>query len=165
MLDNMLNNQISPFNKSRLGYNPNPTLQRTKEEPKSYAMAVNNPIEHNENTNEANPNKQKPIVLHMKNEFRKVMTPRRPTMNMYEYLFLGNCFSCNNFGHKAIDYRAYPRNDQRRNGGMYNAPQNNYVNNKVKNHVDNKNINSFSPLFNYDIEYYKCHNFGHKARY
>jgi hypothetical protein len=91
------------------------------------------------------------------------MTPRTPTMNMHEYLFLGNFFSCNNFGIKAIDCREYPRNDQRINGGIYNATRNNYVNNKVKNAVDNKNMNSFAPLFNYDIECYKFHHFGHKA--
>jgi hypothetical protein len=92
------------------------------------------------------------------------MTPRRPTMNMYEYLFLGNYFSCNNFGHKEIDCKAYPRNDQRGNGGMFNASRNNYVNNKIKNLVDNRNKKSFDPLSNYDIECYKCHNFFHKAQ-
>jgi hypothetical protein len=101
---------------------------------------------------------------HMKNEFRKVMIPRRPTMSRYEYLFLGKCFPCNNFGHKAINCKVHPRNDQRINGGMYNAPRNNYVNNKVKNHVDNRNKNSFSPLFNYYIKCYKCHYFGHKSQ-
>jgi hypothetical protein len=43
MLDNMLNIQISPFDRTGLGYNPKPTLKRTKEEPKSYAMALNIP--------------------------------------------------------------------------------------------------------------------------
>jgi len=92
MLDNMHNNQISPFDKTRLGYNPNHKLKKTNEEPKSYATTLINPIEHNENTNESNRNQQKSIVLHGKNEFRKVMTPRGRNMNMYEYLFLGNCF-------------------------------------------------------------------------
>jgi len=45
---------------------------------------------------------------------------------------------------------------------MYNAPRNNYVNNKVKNHIDNRSMNSFSPLFKYNIECYKSHNFGQK---
>jgi predicted RNase H-like nuclease (RuvC/YqgF family) len=58
MLDNMLNNQRSPFDKTGLGYNPNSTLQKTKEEPKSYVVALNNPIEHDENTNEANHDQQ-----------------------------------------------------------------------------------------------------------
>jgi hypothetical protein len=94
-----------------------------------------------------------------------VVTPRRPVVNKYEYIYLGDYFSCNNFGHNAIDYRAYPRNDQRRNGGMYNAPRYNYVYNKVKNVVDNRNISSFSPLLNYDLECYKFHNFGYKCQY
>jgi len=82
-------------------------------------MALNNPTELNESTNEANPGQHKLVVLHRKNESRKVMTSRKPTMNMYGYLFLGNYFSCNNFGHMEIDCKAYPINDQRRNGGMY----------------------------------------------
>jgi hypothetical protein len=165
MLDNMINNQISPFDKTGLGYNPNPTLKRTNEETKSYAMTLNNPTERNENTNEANHDQQKPYFLHRKNGFKKVMTPRRPTMNMYEYFFLCDFFPCNNFGHKEIDYIAYPRNDQRRNGGMHNAPRNKYVNNKVKNNVYNRNMNSFSPLFNYDIECYKFQSSGLKNLY
>jgi len=32
------------------------------------------------------------VVLHRKNEFRKVMTPRRSTMKNYEYLFLVTIF-------------------------------------------------------------------------
>jgi hypothetical protein len=92
------------------------------------------------------------------------MTPRGYTMNRYENIFLGNRLSCNNFGHKEIDYKAYPRNDQRRNGGMYNAPRNNCVNNKVKICVDNINRNSFSPLIKCDIDCYKFHEFGHKSQ-
>jgi len=37
------------------------------------------------------------------------------------------------------------------------------VNNKIKTMVDNRNMKSFSPLPNYDIECYKCHNFSHKT--
>jgi hypothetical protein len=96
MLDNILNNQRSPFEKTELGYNPNTTLQKSKYEPKSYVTALKNLIQHDENTNEANYEKQDPTFLHRENEFRN-MKPRRPTMNKYEYLFLGNCFSCNNF--------------------------------------------------------------------
>jgi hypothetical protein len=54
MLENILNNQRSPFEKDILGYNPNSTMYKSKEEPKSYATALNNPIEQDDNTNEAN---------------------------------------------------------------------------------------------------------------
>jgi hypothetical protein len=63
MLDNMLSNQRSPFNRTRLGYNPNLTLQKTKEEPRSYAMALINPIEGNENTNEENQTSRSHLFL------------------------------------------------------------------------------------------------------
>jgi hypothetical protein len=117
MLENMLNNQRSSFDKIRLGYNPNNALQKTKEEPKNYVATLEKSYKHDENTNEASYDQLEPTILHRENEFRK-MKPRRPTVNMYEYLFLGNYFSCNNFGHKEIECRAYPRNDQRRNGGI-----------------------------------------------
>jgi len=160
----MLNNKISPFDEDGLRYNPNPTLHITREEPKSYVMALKNPTEWNEDTNESNNDQEKQVFLPRKNESRKMMTPRRPSMNRYEYIFIGNCFSCNSFGHKEIDCIAYPRNNQRRNGGMYNDPRKNCVNSKVKNNVDKINMNSFDHLFKYDIECYKCHNFGLKAQ-
>jgi hypothetical protein len=56
ILDNMINNQRSPFDRTGLGYNPNHTLHITKEEPKSYATTLINPIKRNENTNEAKHN-------------------------------------------------------------------------------------------------------------
>jgi hypothetical protein len=92
------------------------------------------------------------------------MTPRRPIVSMYEYFFLGNCFSWKNFGHKEIDYREYPRNDHRRNGGMYNSPGNNCIKKKFKNIVENININPIYPVLNYYLECHKCNNFGRKDR-
>jgi hypothetical protein len=35
MLDNMLNNQRSPFDRTGLGYNPNPTLQEPRKNPRA----------------------------------------------------------------------------------------------------------------------------------
>jgi hypothetical protein len=54
----------------------------------------------------------------------------------YQSFFPGYCFTCNNFGHKVVDCRAYGRNVQARD--VYVAP--------------------------YNIECYKCHNYGHIAR-
>jgi hypothetical protein len=55
---------------------------------------------------------------------------------MYQSLFSGYFFTCNKFGHKAIDNRAYGINVQARDVCV--AP--------------------------YNIECYKCHNYGHIAR-
>jgi hypothetical protein len=54
MLNNILNNQRSPFDKDGLCYIPKSTVQKIKEEPNSYVMALNNPIEQDENIKEAN---------------------------------------------------------------------------------------------------------------
>jgi len=63
MLNNMLSNQRSPFNRTRLGYNPNLMLYKTKEKPRSYVMVLINPIEGNENTNKANPYQKIQVFL------------------------------------------------------------------------------------------------------
>lgn len=85
------------------------------------------------------------------------MTSRSPT-NRYQNLFLGNCFSYNNYGHKPINYRDYVRNDYMRNRHGYNAPKDS----KAKNFHEGRNYNPFAPLIHYNIECYKCNNFGHK---
>ena len=95
--------------------------------------------------------------------FRRAMTLRRPFTNMYQQLFVGNFFSCNDLGHKEINCRDYTRNDIMRNRSSYNAPKYNYMNNKNGNPHGNGNYGSFTPLVNFNIECYKCNNFGHKA--
>jgi hypothetical protein len=52
-----------------------------------------------------------------------------------------------------------------RNKDAYKNPKNNFLSNKNKTSQGfaNRNYNSFSPLMNFNIECYKCNNFGHKA--
>jgi hypothetical protein len=70
-----------------------------------------------------------------RHEFRRTTSQRRSFTSRYQSFFYGYCFTCNNFGHKVVDCRAYGRNVQARN--VYVAP--------------------------YNIECYKCHNYGHIA--
>ena len=70
----------------------------------------------------------------------------------YQHIFFGHCYSCNNFGHKALNCRAY---------GKLRAYKKNASSNKPK----GRNHNFFAPLQRYDIECYKCNNHGHIARY
>ena len=86
-------------------------------------------------------------------------------MPRYQGFFSGLCYAYNNYGHKAIDCRAHTRY---RNGWGRNK----YENSKYQaeeNHIKrsqlapNRNYNRFGAL-EYDIECYRCHNFGHIAR-
>ena len=72
----------------------------------------------------------------MKDEYIDVAPSRRSSTPRYLSIFLGNCFSCNNFGHKAKDCKAY-EGDAQANGGVH---------------------------WNYNFECYKCHNYGHMTR-
>ena len=87
-----------------------------------------------------------------------MITPIRPFTNKYEQLFLGYCFSCNKFGHKAINCRFYARDDHMRNKSVYDAPKDNYVNRENINSQGDRNYNPFSPLLDFNIECYKLNN-------
>ena len=50
-------------------------------------------------------------------EFRWI-PPRRTFDPRYKNTFFGYCFSCNRFGHKAINCRTYGENTSARNKGM-----------------------------------------------
>ena len=81
------------------------------------------------------------------------MTPRRPFTNRYQHLFLGYYLSSYNFRHKAMNCRTYARHDHMRNKSVYDVPKDNYS--KTGDfHVD-RNYNSFAPLLDYNIKYYK----------
>ena len=77
--------------------------------------------------------------------------PRRPVTSRYQHIFFGHCYLYNNFGHKALNYRAYGKFCDYKKNESSNKP-------KVRNH------NSFTPLQKYDIECYKCNNNGHMSR-
>jgi hypothetical protein len=166
-LNEILSFQRSPFIKTGLGYDEN---QNTPEEnPKSYANILKGSINNESNSRKGNDDQQILDSSHKnnKNESRRVVPPRRPFTNRYQNLFLGYCFSCNNFGHKAIDCRAYTRSDhvRNRNRGPYKTSKDDYVSNKTRSShgFANINYNSFSPLLDYNIECYKCNNYGHIA--
>jgi hypothetical protein len=137
ILDNILSCQRSPFIKTCLGYDKkqktpegdasikvtNPSEKENEEKSKSYANILKGSINNESNSRKGNDDQHKPESSHKnnKNEFKIVVPPRRPFTNRYQNLFLGYCFSCNNFGHKAIDCRAYARSDdvRDRNRGSY----------------------------------------------
>jgi hypothetical protein len=68
------------------------------------------------------------------------------------------------FGHKAINYRANARNDYLRNRYAYKTTKNKFLSNNsiTTQGFANINYNSFASLMNFNVEYYKCNDFGHK---
>jgi hypothetical protein len=172
ILDNILSFQRSPFINTGLGYDEKQkTLEgdaiakvtkslekKNEEKPKIYANILKGYINNERNIRKGNDDQQKSDSSHKK-EFIRAIPPRRPFTNRYQNLFLGYCFSCNNFGHNAIDCRAYARSDHVRkiNRGSYKTSKNDYVSNKtrISHGFANINYNSFSPLLDYDIESYK----------
>jgi hypothetical protein len=185
ILDNILIFQRSPFIKIGLGYDEKqkthegdasikvtkPPETENEESPKSYPNILKGSINNENNNRKGNDDEKKPNSSHKnnKNEFRGVVPPRRPFTNQYQNIFLRYCFSCNNFGHKEIDCRDYARSDhvRDRNRGSYKTSKDDYVRNKTKRShgFANINYNSFSPLLDYNIECYKCNNYGHIAHY
>jgi hypothetical protein len=93
------------------------------------------------------------------------MPTRRPPTPWYQNIFLGLCYSCNNFGHKAINCRAYAKARNIRSKSSYENPKNHYEDNypRKRREAFERNFNSFGAL-GYEFECYKCNNFGHIAR-
>jgi hypothetical protein len=70
-------------------------------------------------------------------------TTRRIPPKRYQHLFLGYYFSCNNFGHKELNFISYGKYNYK-NVQIYG-----YKNNKNSNNQEKKNYNLFYPLQNY----------------
>jgi len=45
--------------------------------------------------------------------FKKLTPFRRSSTPRYQTIFLGLCYSCNNFGHKDVNYRSNSRNQNK----------------------------------------------------
>jgi hypothetical protein len=158
ILNDILNRQRSPNDKIGLGYTQDSTCmtQRTNKIPISYADALKSSLRRENNKEKMKPlkivpNKQKSALPTKEKCDKKNTINRRNPPN--RYIFIGYCYSCNNYGHKAIHYKVYGqynhRNVQRYKNNKYNAEKRNY--------------NSFSPLQNFNIECQRCNNYGHKA--
>ena len=96
---------------------------------------------------------------------REQTLSRRPPVPRYQTFFSGLCYACNNYGHKAIDCRTCIIYGYNWGRNRYESPkyqeEMNY--NRRSQMGPNINYNRFEAL-DYDIECYRCHNFGHIAR-
>jgi hypothetical protein len=108
ILNDILNSQRSPNDKTGLGYDQDSTSakQKTDKQPISYADALRSPLKREDNKGKMVPlkivpNKQKSTPPTKEKEDKKNTVTRRTPPNRYQHIFLGYCYSCNNFGHKA----------------------------------------------------------------
>jgi hypothetical protein len=158
ILNDILNNQRSPSNKTGLGYDQkkfnkgsNFTYQEINKNPKSYATTLQSSFRKQESKIRTDLKQQKYVLPSEKNEYRWNTITRKTPPKRHQNIFLGYCFSCNNFGHKAVHCKAY---------GRYNLRNvQRYKNNK--NNTEKRNYNSFSPLQNFNVECQRCNNYDH----
>jgi len=92
------------------------------------------------------------------NELRRVVFSRKHFTTMYQSFFFGYCFSCKHFGQKEINCRSYGRNDHFRNGRKI------FYQSISFHGRANRDYKYFSPI-HYNVECYKCHNYGHIEKY
>jgi hypothetical protein len=172
-LDDILSSQISPNDKTRLGYNGN---FKTEKQEKEYEIDETNTLEQveqqdkrlecrrNETSRISSPIRYERI--HYEGNYRRIdreprwSTPQRRSLTpKYQNFFLGHCYTCGNFGHKAINCRINERNNY---ASYMNGETSRYGN--VRRPV-NINYNPFDKLMDQNIVCYKCNNLDHKARY
>jgi hypothetical protein len=98
-------------------------------------------------------------------DFKRTSPTRTPPTPRYRNIFLGLCYSCNNFGHTTINYRDYANDRNTWCKSSYENPKNHYEENYPRNPHEafEKNYNSFGAL-GHEIECYICNNFGHIAK-
>jgi hypothetical protein len=172
-LDEILSSQRSPNDKTGLGYND--SLKTTKQEKEVENDETNTPeqVEQQDRKLEFRRNetsrRSSPIRYesnHYEGNYRRIdreprwTTPQRRSLTpRYQNFFLGHCYTCGNFGHKAINCRINERNNY---ASYMNGENSRYGN--VRRPV-NINYNPFDPLMDENIVCYKCNNLGHKAQY
>jgi hypothetical protein len=86
--------------------------------------------------------------------FTRALPFRRSSTPKYQTIFFGLCYACNDFGHKAVNWRANNRN--KNNFEIYT--QRGYS--RRSSETQRRNYNRFESLSN-EVECYKCNNFGH----
>lgn len=167
IIDDILSCQRSLFVKTGLSYENNQNIHeeearskspenKIEEKPKSYEVVLEKPVKNEENSKKVD-DQYNPNSFYKRNGFKRTTPPRRPFTTRFQILFIVYSFSCNIFGHKAINCRAYAKSDhvRRRDRG-------DYVSEVKSSHENDRNYNPFTPLL-YNIEYYKCNDYGHIA--
>ena len=108
VLDEILEIQRSPFDKTGLGYSK--TMKEDEEGPSCSIFAPFVPTQNKEEVRLGVRNK--PIAgPPPQDRFIREPAPKYVQRNRYDSVFHGYCFSCNEYGHRAIDCTRYVRRD------------------------------------------------------
>jgi hypothetical protein len=118
--------QRNPSSKAGLGYekkgnNGFPNIM--KNHPKSYAEALlEKSMKKGERTSINQSSMQPSLSLKKEEDSNRrkmskasITLQKKSLQNMHPYIFLGYCFACMNYGHKAMMCKAYGRNPYRKN--------------------------------------------------
>ena len=151
ILDEIITAQRNPSNKNGLGY----SKRENQVGPKSYAATLRSTVKKEEEEKIRNAHNSIRPLPPIKKELK--ITLKKIYQNRYPYIFLGYCFACSNFGHKAVSYRVYEK--KRLNGKNYN-----FKNNQTVSQAKSRNYKSSTHLQEKYLECFNCHNYGHKAR-
>jgi hypothetical protein len=89
--------------------------------------------------------------------FIRVTPFRISSTPMYQIIFLGLCYACNNFGHKTVNCKANSRNIN----NFESHTQNGYPRRLSETQI--RNYKKFESLIT-KVEFYKCNNFGHMEK-
>ena len=139
-LDEILSVQRPSSDKSRLGFvkenNPEYSSSTNKDGNKrSYAVVLKSPIKREESK------KSGPLLQ------RTDMIPKIPMTSKHQQLLLGNCYTCNNFGHMARSCKLNIPMEKRITSHTFV-----YKKNITRNNPKGRNYNYFSPLQIYSTE-------------
>jgi hypothetical protein len=141
-LDDILNIQIPSSNKAGLGYDHNEInkrlnyeTQKSDKNPKTYAVSLQSSFKREKNQIKTDSTQQRSALSPKRNEYKINTTPRITPPKRYQQLFLSSYFSCHNFGHKALDCKAY-KNDYHKSVHGYS-----HRNNKSNRNQRSRNYN------------------------
>jgi hypothetical protein len=123
VLEDILNCQRSPYDKTGIGYGTKqePTVEKEKfrSSIKENDGKLQNVANNLRNFNEENcKEKDCDRLRGAKKRPRRTAPLRRQTVPRDQSIFHGYFYTCNNYGHKAIHCRAHDRNTQVKNRGM-----------------------------------------------
>jgi hypothetical protein len=138
ILDEILSFQRSPNDKSGIGYNK----EATHFEASTSKKHEISPSFSKGGSKEAGPTPQ--------SKFRRETPSRWTPKQRYENIFHGHCFSCNEYGHKALECRHYARKDVGRFNNILICWRCNQVGHIV--------------AYCHTMRCYNCSGFGHKTQ-